>query len=48
MINRGSLTFWIAKEAIQLWHPTKQGNHGRPCLFSDCVITMTYIVKCAF
>ncbi|MBM4891922.1 transposase, partial [Vibrio parahaemolyticus] len=34
LINRGSLTFWIDEEAIQHWKQVKQGNRGRPRLFS--------------
>lgn len=39
LINRGSLTFWIDEEAIQHWKQVKQGNRGRPRLFSDLAIT---------
>ncbi|ATF09930.1 Mobile element protein [Candidatus Enterovibrio altilux] len=35
IIKRGSLTFWIDEEAIQLWNYTKPGKHGRPRLLSD-------------
>ncbi|ATF09940.1 Mobile element protein [Candidatus Enterovibrio altilux] len=35
LINRDSLAFWIAEEAIQLWNQTKPGNRRKPHLFSD-------------
>ena len=47
LINRGSLTFWIDEEAIQLWKQIKQGN-GRPRLFSDLAITTALMVKRVF
>ncbi|WP_180983172.1 transposase, partial [Vibrio vulnificus] len=48
LINRGSLTFWIDEEAIQLWKQIKQGNRGRPRLFSDLAITTALMVKRVF
>ncbi len=48
LINRGSLTFWIDEEAIQLWKQIKQGNRGRPRLFSDLGITTALMVKRVF
>ncbi|MEZ8449104.1 transposase, partial [Vibrio splendidus] len=38
LINRGSLTFWIGKEAIS----------GRPRRFSDLAITTALMVKRVF
>ncbi|HAS8246700.1 TPA: IS5 family transposase [Vibrio vulnificus] len=48
LINRGSLTFWIDEEAIQLWKQIKQRNRGRPRLFSDLAITTALMVKRVF
>ncbi len=48
LINRGSLTFVIDAEAIQLWNQTKPVNSGRSRLFSDLAITMALIVKRVF
>lgn len=48
LINRGSLTFWIDEEAIQLWKQIKQGKRGRPRLFSDLAITTALTVKRIF
>ncbi|WP_425667491.1 IS5 family transposase [Vibrio tubiashii] len=48
LINRGSLTFWIDEEAVQQWTQIKQGNRGRPRLFSDLAITTALIVKRVF
>ncbi|MGU3163709.1 transposase [Vibrio cholerae] len=48
LINRGPLTFWIDEEAIQLWKQIKQGNRGRPRLFSDLGITTALMVKRVF
>ncbi|MEZ8567915.1 transposase [Vibrio cyclitrophicus] len=30
----GRLTFWIDEKVIQQWQRTKQGDRGRPRLFS--------------
>ncbi len=48
LINRGSLTFWVDEEAIQLWKQIKQGNRGRPRLFSDLAITTALMMKRIF
>ncbi|MGR5418439.1 transposase [Vibrio diabolicus] len=48
LINRGSLTFWIGEETVQLWKQIKQGNPGRPRLFSDLAITTALMVKRVF
>ncbi|ATF08838.1 Mobile element protein [Candidatus Enterovibrio altilux] len=40
--------FWIDEEAIQLWNQTKQGNYGRPRLFSHLAITTALMVKRVF
>lgn len=48
LINRGSLTFCIDKEAIQHWKQVKQGNRKRPRLFSDLAITTALMVKRVF
>ncbi len=48
LINRGSLTFWIDEEAIQHWKQVKQGNRGRPRLFSDLANTTALMVKRVF
>ena len=48
LINRGSLIFWIDEEVIQHWKQVKQGNRGRPRLFSDLAITTALMVKRVF
>ncbi len=48
LINRGSLTFWIDEETVQLWKQIKQGNPGRLRLFSDLAITTALMVKHVF
>ncbi len=48
LINRGSLTFWIDEETIQLWKQIKQGNRGRHRWFSDLAITTALKVKRVF
>ncbi|CAK1795398.1 transposase [Vibrio crassostreae] len=48
LINRGSLTFWINKEAISGWAQSKQNKRGRPRRFSDLAITTALMVKRVF
>ncbi|BCL73837.1 hypothetical protein TUMSATVNIG1_58230 (plasmid) [Vibrio nigripulchritudo] len=48
LMNRGSLTFWIDEETISLWKQIKQGNRGRPRLFSDLATTTALMVKRVF
>lgn len=48
LINRGSLRFWIDEGAVQQWTQIKQGNRGRPRLFSDLAITTALMVKRVF
>ncbi len=48
LVNRGSLTFWIDEEAIQLWKQIKQGSRGRTRLFSNLAITTALMVKRVF
>jgi hypothetical protein len=49
LINRGSLTFWIDKEATYAWKATTElGKKGRPLVFSDLAITTALMVKRIF
>ena len=48
LINRGSITFWISKDAIKKWKAAaSKSNFGRPFLYSDdaiiCALTVRFI-----
>ena len=45
LIKRGSITVWIDEEAIQEWEEAKQGQRGRPRIFSDLAITTALMMK---
>ena len=39
LVNRGSITLWVSKEAIEGWHSTcHTGEKGRPQVYSDSAI----------
>ncbi|MEJ2766126.1 transposase, partial [Photobacterium sp. MCCC 1A19761] len=49
LINRGSLTFWIDKEAISGWLCSEHhGNRGRGNQYSDTAIMTALMVKRLF
>jgi hypothetical protein len=49
LINRGSLTFWIDEEVIDLWHCSEHhGGRGRRYTYSNFSITTALMVKKIF
>ncbi len=48
LINRASLTFRVAEEAMSEWKQSKQNKRGRPRRFSDLAITTALMVKRVF
>ncbi|PUX42944.1 IS5/IS1182 family transposase, partial [Cronobacter sakazakii] len=49
LINRSSITFWLADEAIQPWYDsTTPSPRGIPQRYSDLAITTVLIIKRGF
>jgi Transposase DDE domain len=36
--QRGDITIWFTEEAMEQWHPVKQGARGRPQVYADHAI----------
>lgn len=49
LTNRGSLTFWIDKQALNLWRSTEHhGGRGRGFQYSDTAIETALMLKGLF
>lgn len=49
LVNRGSITFWFAEDAIAKWHAVEKSNKpGRPGTYSDDAIRCGLIIKAVF
>ena len=46
--HRGSLTVWVAPEALAAWHPAHTGQRGRPRDHSDVAIETGHLLRLAF
>jgi hypothetical protein len=46
--HRGSLTVWVAPEALAAWHPPKAGRRGRSRAYSDLAIETGHLLRLAF
>ena len=46
--DRGSLTVWVAPEAIAAWHPARTGRPGRSAHYSDLAIETGVMLRLAF
>ena len=49
LIHRGSVTFWLDDEAMQVWYESATpSSQGRPLRYSDLAITTVLVVKRVF
>jgi transposase len=46
--ERGNITLWFTQEAIEKWHPEKQGKRGRPFEYSEHAINTALLVREVF
>src|SRR5918997_861392 len=46
--RRGSLTLWVAPEALAAWHPPGTGRRGRSRTYSDVAIETGHLLRLAF
>ena len=49
LVNRGSLTFWIAPEIVKSWETvTEEKRRGRPFIYSDTAIETAAVIRYVF
>ena len=49
LVNRGSITFWFSKDAIEGWYSTERSRKkGRPQTYSDATIQCGLMIKAVF
>jgi hypothetical protein len=49
LVNRGSLTIWIDKDAASKWvAPREKGKNGRPKIYSDDAILIALTVRMVY
>jgi transposase len=46
--NRGNMTVWFTPEAIEQWHPEKEGKRGRPLEYSEHAIATALLIRKVF
>ena len=48
LINRGSITFWVEKEALENWLAPPSKRRGRPFKYSDDAIRMALVIRAVY
>ena len=48
LVQRGSLTFWIAPEALDAWKPAPSGKRGGQRRYSDFAIRTAHVLRLRF